>query len=431
MPINWLMVVNQQFNPIVRWRITLSISFAGNYLPGMAKLADRINELTESQTIAMARLSRELQEKGHDIISLSLGEPDFITPETIRESAKKAIDEGFTKYPPIAGFADLRQAISKKFKEENGLDFGPSQVVVSTGAKQSIANIVLSLVNPGEEVILPAPYWVSYLQIIRLAGGIPVVIAGSVESDYKITAAQLEAAITPKTRMLIYSSPCNPSGTVYTADELKSFAEVVARHEELYVISDEIYEHINFTGHHESIAQFPIVKDRVVVVNGVSKGYAMTGWRIGYIGAPQWIADACDKMQGQFTSAASSIAQKAALAALQSGHEFRDMMRETYQRRRDLVLQMLGNMPGMRVNRPMGAFYVFPDVTGYFGKSSGEVVIRSTNDLCNYLLRDAGVALVPGDAFGDERCLRISYATSDELLIKAMNRIGESLAKLK
>lgn len=408
----------------------LCISFAVYFLSNMSKLADRINELTESQTIAMARLSRELQDQGKDIISLSLGEPDFVTPENIRESAKKAIDDGFTKYPPIAGFADLRQAISDKFKTENNLDYPPSCIVVSTGAKQAIANVVLSLVNPGDEVILPAPYWVSYSQLIKLAGGIPVVVTSTVEADYKVTAKQLEAAITPRTKMLIFSSPCNPSGTVYSKDELESFARVIAAHEDIYIISDEIYEHINFVGRHESIAQFGFIKDRVIIVNGVSKGYAMTGWRIGYIGAPKWIADACDKMQGQFTSAASSISQKAATAALKSGVEFQEMMRHTYKRRRDLVLDMISKIRGIKVNKPMGAFYVFPDVTWFFGKRYQDTMIHNANDLCMFLLQDAGVSVVTGEAFGDDRCIRISYATSDELLTTAMKRIGESLAKL-
>ena len=396
----------------------------------MSKLADRINELSESQTIAMARLSRELQDQGRDIISLSLGEPDFVTPEDIRESAKKAIDDGFTKYPPIAGFADLRQAISDKFRIENQLDYPSSCIVVSTGAKQSIANVVLSLVNPGDEVILPAPYWVSYSQIIKLAGGVPVIVSSTVESDYKVSAAQIEAAITPKTKMLIFSSPCNPSGTVFSKAELESFAKVIARYEDIFIISDEIYEHINFIGKHESIAQFDFIKDRVIIVNGVSKGYAMTGWRIGYIAAPKWVADACDKMQGQFTSAASSISQKAATAALKSGTEFQEMMRHTYRRRRDLVLDLISKIPGVKVNRPMGAFYVFPDVTSFFGKKYQDTVINNASDLCMFLLQDAGVSVVTGEAFGDDRCIRISYATSDELLITAMNRIGESLAKL-
>ncbi|MFM8917228.1 MAG: pyridoxal phosphate-dependent aminotransferase [Bacteroidota bacterium] len=397
----------------------------------MPRLAERIEQLTESQTIAMAQLSRELQAQGLDIISLSLGEPDFVTPEVIREGAKKAIDDGFTKYSPIAGFLDLKQAICDKFKNENSLDFTPDQIVVSTGAKQSIANVVLCLINPGDEVIVPAPYWVSYSQIIKLAGGVPVFITTTVENDYKVTPEQLEAAITPKTRMLIFSSPCNPSGTVYTSQELEGIAQVVSRHDELYIVSDEIYEHINFGGEHASIAAFPFIKERVIIINGVSKGYAMTGWRIGYIGAPTWIAKACDKMQGQFTSGASSISQKAALSALRSDGGFFKEMCETYKRRRDLVVDALRNIPGLKVNVPMGAFYVFPDVSGFFGKTDGSTVIQNPNDLSMYLLKDAQVAVVTGEAFGDDRCIRISYATSDDLLKKAMERITNSLGKLR
>jgi len=396
----------------------------------MSKLADRITHLSESQTIAMAKLSRELQEQGHDIISLSLGEPDFITPEDIRESAKKAIDAGFTKYSPIAGFADLRQAVSAKFKNENDLDYAADQIVVSTGAKQSIANAVLSLVNPGDEVIVPSPYWVSYTQMIKLAEGVSVFIPSTVDTDYKITPDQLRKAITPKSKMIIFSSPCNPSGTVYTKAELEALAKVIAEKEDLYVISDEIYEHINFYGKHESIAQFDFIKDRVIIVNGVSKGYAMTGWRIGYIGAPKWIAAACDKMQGQFTSGTSSISQKAATAALYSGTGFYDKMRETYKRRRDLVVGLLKEIPGLKVNVPMGAFYVFPDVSAYFGKSDGKTTISNATGLCMYLLSDANVSMVTGEAFGDGNCVRLSYATSDELLVEAIKRIKASLAKL-
>ncbi len=396
----------------------------------MTKLADRITHLTESQTIAMAKLSRELQEQGRDIISLSLGEPDFVTPPDIRESAKKAIDEGFTFYSPIAGFADLRKAVSDKFKNENNLDYAPDQIVVSTGAKQSIANVILSLVNPGEEVIVPTPYWVSYSQMIKLAEGVPVYVDATVETDYKVSAKQIRDAITPKSKLLIFSSPCNPSGSVYTREELEKIAKVIAEHEDLYIISDEIYEHINFSGKHESIAQFDFIKDRVIIVNGVSKGYAMTGWRIGYIGAPKWIAQACDKMQGQFTSGTSSISQKAATAALRSGTAFYDQMRETYKRRRDLVMKMLNEIPGMKVNVPMGAFYFFPDISAFFGKTDGTTVINNATDFCMYLLRDAGVSMVTGEAFGAPDCVRLSYATSDELLIKAMNRVKDSLAKL-
>jgi aspartate aminotransferase len=392
--------------------------------------ADRLNKISESQTIAMARLSRELQDQGHDVISLSLGEPDFVTPAEIRESAKKAIDEGFTFYTPISGFADLRKAISDKFKTENNLDYPPDQIVVSTGAKQSIANVVLALVNPGDEVVVPTPYWVSYSQIISLAEGIPVFVHSGVEADYKITPAQLEKAITSKTKLFIFSSPCNPSGTVYTRDELKALADVFARNPHVLILSDEIYEHINFLGSHESIAQFENIRERVVIVNGVSKGYAMTGWRIGYTGAPKWIAQACDKIQGQFTSGTSSISQKAALGALRSGPAFYQMMKDTYLRRRDLMLELIRKIPGMKVNVPMGAFYVFPDVSAFFGKTDGKTMISNANDLCMYVLHDAKVSMVPGEAFGDTSCVRLSYATSDDNIKKAIERIRVSLEKL-
>ena len=397
----------------------------------MSKLANRVTRLHESQTIAMARLSRELQEQGHDIISLSLGEPDFITPEYIREGAKKAIDEGFTFYTPISGYADLRKAISAKFKNENNLDYQPDQIVVSTGAKQSIANVVLCTVDPGDEVLVPTPYWVSYSQIIELAGGIPVYIPTSIESDFKASPQQVEAAITPKTKMFIFSSPCNPTGTVYTKDELKALADVFARHENIFILSDEIYEHINFIGKHESIAQFANIKERVVVVNGVSKGYAMTGWRIGYIGAAKDIAKACDKMQGQFTSGTSSISQKAAQTALTGNSAENLKLLESFKRRRNLVLDLMKDIPGWKTNVPQGAFYVFPDVHYYFGKTDGNAVIKNPTDLCMYLLKTAKVSLVTGEAFGDHNCVRFSYATADKLLTEAIRRIKESLSKLK
>lgn len=397
----------------------------------MTKLAGRIERLTESQTIAMAKLSRELQEQGHDIISLSLGEPDFITPEYIREGAKKAIDEGYTHYPPISGYADVRKAISEKFKKENNLNFSPEQIVVSTGAKQAIANVILCLVDPGDEVLVPAPYWVSYTQLIQLAGGVPVFLNAGIESDFKVTPEQVEKAITSKTKMFIFSSPCNPTGTVYSKKELHGLAQVFATHKNITVLSDEIYEHINFIGQHESIAQFPEMKDNVVVVNGVSKGYAMTGWRIGYIGAPLAIAKACDKMQGQFTSAASSIAQKAAMIALTQNTDDMNTMVESFKRRRDLVLNMLKEIKGLKLNTPDGAFYVFPDVSYYFGKTDGKTVIKNPSDLCMYLLNDAKVSLVTGEAFGDGNCVRFSYATSDKLLVEACKRLKQSLAKLQ
>jgi len=397
----------------------------------MGKLSKRIENLSESQTIAMARLSRELKESGQDVISLSLGGPDFITPEVIRDGANKAIDDGFTHDPPIAGFADLKAAIIKKFKVENNLDFGPENIVVSTGAKQSIANVLLSLIDPGDEILVPIPYWVSYTQLINLSEGKPIFIPSDVEHDYKITAEQLEKAITPKSKMLIFSSPCNPSGSVYTKEELQAFAAVLAKHKNIVILSDEIYEHINFSGKHESISQFEELKDQVVIVNGVSKAYAMTGWRIGYIGAPSWIADACNKIQGQFTSAASSISQKAATSALNDGETFRTEMKSNFLRRRDLMLDLLREIPGMKLNIPQGAFYIFPDISSYFGKKHNGTVVKNSSDLCMYILEKGLVGLVPGEAFGEPRCLRISYAAADEQLVEAAKRIKHCLAELK
>jgi len=397
----------------------------------MNYLSNRINELEESATIAMARVSRELQEQGHDIISLSLGEPDFITPDNIRDAAKLAIDQGFTHYPPIAGFGDLRKAISEKFKRENNLDYKPEQIIVSTGAKQSIANVVLSLINPGDEVIVPTPYWVSYSQIIQLAGGVPVFVQTNVENDFKPTPEQIKAAITDKTKLFVFSSPCNPSGTILSKEELKGIAEMLRPYENIFILSDEIYEHIRFGVNHESIAQFDFIKDRVIIVNGVSKGYAMTGWRIGYIGAPLAIAKACDKMQGQFTSGACSIAQKAALEAVSSDWSMYNYMQDSFQQRRDLTISLIKDIPGLKYNIPQGAFYVFPDVTYYFGKKYEDSVINNATDLCIYLLKEAKVSIVTGEAFGDNRCVRLSYATSEALLTEAMKRIKSALAKLK
>jgi len=397
----------------------------------MEVLSQRITRLNESETLQMAKLSRELRSKGYDIIDLSLGEPDFPTPLHIREAAKKAIDDGFTKYPPVAGYLDLRQAISEKFKRDNNLNFSPEQIIVSTGAKQSIANTMMVLVNPGDEVILPSPYWVSYREIIKLAEGTMVMIPSTVENNFKITAQDLEDAISPRTKVFCFSSPCNPTGSVYTREELKSFAEVFAKHPGIFIISDEIYEFINFLGHHESIAQFGSLKDRVIVVNGVSKAYSMTGWRLGYIGAPLWIAKACDKMQGQITSGASSISQRAALAAIISDQTETTKMREAFQHRRELVMKLLCDIPGMKANHPDGAFYFFPDVSSYFGKSDGKEIILSADDLCMYLMYNASVTVVTGKAFGDENCIRISYATSEEKLTEGLRRMKEALEKLK
>ena len=397
----------------------------------MTKLSDRITRMSESQTIAMARKSRELKAQGIDIISLTLGEPDFPTPQPIKDAAKKAIDDNFSYYTHVSGYLELRQAISKKSKRDNNLDYTPDQIVVSTGAKQSIANVVLSMIEAGDEVIVPSPYWVSYLEIIKLADGIPVVVKAGLESDFKITPKQLEAAITPKTRMIVFSTPCNPTGSVYTKSELKALAEVVIKYPELYILSDEIYEHINFVGAHEAMAQFDFIKDRVITVNGVSKGYAMTGWRSGFIGAPTWVAQACDKMQGQFTSGTSSITQKATHAAMEMDIKTIEPMRMAFQKRRDLVLQLLGEIPGMKFNKPQGAFYVFPDVSYYFGKTDGTTKINNSTDLCAYLLDKAYVGLVPGAAFGDDNYLRISYAVSEDKLTGALQRMKKTLALLK
>jgi aspartate aminotransferase len=379
----------------------------------------------------MAKKSRELAAQGVDVINLSLGEPDFVTPKHIREAAKKAIDDGFTFYTPIAGFPELRKAISAKFKRENNLEYAPDQVVVSTGAKQSIANVVLSLVDPGDEVIIPMPFWVSYIEIVKLAEGKVVTVSTDITHDFKMTAAQLESAITPKTKLLIFSSPCNPTGSVYSREELAGFVRVLERHPHVYVMSDEIYEHINFVGSHTSIAEFPSVRDRVIIVNGVSKGYAMTGWRIGYIGAPKWIADACDKIQGQFTSGASSIAQKAAEAALNGDMRPTKEMMEAFHRRRDLVLGLMKDIPGIKLNMPEGAFYVFADISSFLGKSDGNTLIRTAEDLCMYLLNTAHVSLVTGEAFGDPNCFRMSYATSEDKLTEAVRRIREALSRLR
>lgn len=396
----------------------------------MIELSDRINAMEESATIAMSRKSRELRAEGKDVITLSLGEPDFHTPDFIKEAASKAMDDNFTFYTPVPGYLDLREAISKKFKRDNGLDYSPEEIVVSTGAKQSIANVVLSLVNKGDEVIIPAPYWVSYLEIVKVAEGKPVVVTAGIDNDFKISGKELEAAITPKTKLIIFSTPCNPTGSVYSKEELASIAEVLENHPNVVVIADEIYEHINFTSKHESLAQFEEIRDQVVTVNGVSKAWAMTGWRLGYIGANKTIASACTKMQGQFTSGTSSITQKAAIAALEADPAVLKDMIAAFEGRRKLVLDALNSMEGVKTNIPEGAFYVFPDVSYFYGKSYDGRKINDCNDLAMYLLDEALVALVTGEAFGDPNCIRISYATSEEVLTKAMNRIREALEKL-
>jgi aspartate aminotransferase len=395
------------------------------------KLAARLSKISESQTLAMARKSRELQALGKDIINLSIGEPDYDTPDFIKDAAKLAIDQNYTHYTPVAGFQDLRVAIANKFKRDNQIDYTPEQIVVSTGAKQSIANVILSLIDMGDEVIVPIPYWVSYIELIKLSDGIPVYIHAGVDANFKITPQQLEAAITPKTRMIIFSTPCNPSGSVYNKAELHALVQVLEKHPNVYVVSDEIYEHINFVGKHESIAQFPSIYNRVVTINGVSKGFAMTGWRIGYIGAPVWIAKACEKMQGQFTSGTCSVAQRAALAAVSADPEVVMPMRDGFLKRRNMVLEMLKEIPGLKTNVPDGAFYVFPDISAYFGKSDGTTTINNSSELCMYLLNSANLALVSGDAFGDDNCVRFSYATSEDKIIEAIKRLKNALAQLK
>lgn len=398
----------------------------------MEHLSDRIKSLSVSQTLAMAQKSRELKAKGFDIISLSLGEPDFNTPDYIKEAAKKAIDDNYSRYPPVPGYNDLREAISRKFKRENGINYTADQIVVSAGGKHSLINVILSIVNPGEEVIILAPYWVSYYDQIILAGGKPVVVETTLENDFKVSPEQLEVVITKKTRLIIFNSPSNPTGMVYTREEMEEIARVVQKYQGLYIISDEIYEHILFKGEHVSMASFDYIYDQVITVNGVSKGYAMTGWRIGYIGAPVWIAKAVDKLQGQFTSGVCSIAQRAALAAIDGDDGgSRKMMRDAFLRRRDLICRLLKDIKGMKVKVPQGAFYVMPDISHYFGRSDGETKIKNSNDLVLYLLDKAQVALVDGDAFGAPNCMRISYATSDDLLVEAVKRMKGALDKLK
>ena len=397
----------------------------------MEKLAERINNMALSATLAMTQKSRDLVSKGYDIINLSIGEPDFNTPDHIKKAAIKAINENITQYPPVPGYQSLREAISNKFKVENNLDYSPEQIVVSTGAKHSIINALLCIIDKGDEVIVPAPYWVSYVDMIKLAEGIPVVVECELENDFKMTPAQLAQAISPKTKALLYSSPSNPTGDLYTKEELRELSKVLKNYPDIMVISDEIYEHINFYGKHESIAQFEELKNRVIVINGVSKAYAMTGWRIGYMGAPLYIAKACNKLQGQFTSGACSIAQMAAEAAIKGGSGVCRDMTTIFKKRRELVLNKLKEIPGIVPNNPLGAFYVFPDVSYFFGKSDGEIVIENSDDLALYILSKAQVATVAGSAFGSPKCLRLSYATSEDKLTEALQRIEKSLRALK
>jgi aspartate aminotransferase len=390
-------------------------------------LSNRINNLAVSQTLAMAALARELKAQGKDVISLSLGEPDFNTPQFVKEAAKTAIDENYSKYTPVEGYLELKEAICRKFKRDNNLEYKPSQIVVSTGAKQALYNIAQCMLNEGDEVILPAPYWVSYYEIIKLSGGVPVTVPTTVDSDFKITPEQLEKAITPKTKMMWFSSPCNPSGSVYDREELTALAQVLNKYPNIYVVSDEIYEHINFSGTFCSIASIEGMFDKTITVNGVAKAFAMTGWRIGYIGAPEFIAKACTKMQGQVTSGANSIAQRATIAAVDASPSVLNDMVAAFKKRRDLVLQLMNEIPNFKVNKPEGAFYVFPDVSYYFGKTLRNILIKDANDFAMYLLSEANVATVTGDAFGNPDCIRLSYATSEEQLTEAMRRIKEAL----
>ena len=400
----------------------------------MAKLSNRLNRLATSATLAMSQKSAEMKAQGIDVINLSVGEPDFNTPDDIKAAAKQAVDDNWSRYSPVPGYADLRRAIVAKLKNENHLDYTVNEILVSNGAKQCVCNAIMALVDDGEEVIIPAPYWVSYPQMALLAGGKPVIVPAGFEQNFKITPEQLEAAITPQTRMLILCSPSNPTGSVYSRDELQALAEVILRHDDLYVLADEIYEHIIYIGHHESISQFPGMKERTIVINGVSKAYAMTGWRIGFMAAPEWIVKGCNKLQGQYTSGPCSVSQKAAEAAYTLSQDCVEQMRKAFERRRDLIVELASQIPGLEVNRPDGAFYLFPKCNSFYGKRyvSGDsvVTINNSNDLAMYLLTEAHVATVGGDAFGDPDCFRMSYATSDENIREALRRIAQALAKL-
>ena len=397
----------------------------------MNQLSDRLNSLSPSATLAMSQKSSELKAQGVDVINLSVGEPDFNTPDHIKEAAKRAIDENFSRYSPVAGYPALRNAIAAKLKNENGLEYSAAQISCANGAKQSVCNTILSLVNKGDEVIVPAPYWVSYPEMVKLAEGVPVMVKGGIEQDFKITPEQLEAAITPKTRLLILCSPSNPTGSVYSKEELAGLAAVLARHEQVIVIADEIYEHLNYVGHHESIAQFAAIRDRVAIVNGVSKAYAMTGWRIGFVAAPEWIIKGVNKLQGQYTSGPCSVSQKAAEAAYTGTQEPVETMRQAFERRRDLIVKLAKEVPGLEVNFPQGAFYLFPKCDAFFGKKDGDRVINNADDLAMYLLEVGHVACVGGTSFGAPECIRMSYATSDETIVEAMRRIKETLARLR
>lgn len=397
----------------------------------MSNLSDRLNRLAPSATLAMSQKSSEMKAQGIDVINLSVGEPDFNTPDHIKAAAIKAVEDNWSRYSPVPGYPELRKAIVNKLKKENGLDYEPSQILCSNGAKQSVCNAIMALVNAGDEVIIPAPYWVSYPQMVLLAEGTPVFVEAPIEQDFKITPDQLEAAITPKTRAIILCSPSNPTGSVYSKEELEALKDVLLKHERVIVIADEIYEHINYVGKHASMAEFADIKDRVVVINGVSKAYAMTGWRIGFIAAPEWIVKGCNKLQGQYTSGPCSVSQKAAEAAFAGDQQCVEDMRKAFERRKDLIVKLAKEIPGLEVNDPHGAFYLFPKCSSFFGKSCGDTVINTSTDLALYLLEKGHVATVAGDAFGSPECFRMSYATSDENIVEAMRRIKECLASLK
>ena len=397
----------------------------------MAELSDRLKRLAPSATLAMSQKSSEMKAQGIDVINMSVGEPDFMTPGFIKEAGKKAIDDNYSKYSPVPGYPVLREAIARKLKRENGLDYAASEIIVGTGGKQGVCNAILALVNPGDEVVIPAPYWVSYPQMVKLAGGTPVIVPAGIGQDFKITAAQLEAAVTPKTKLVILCSPSNPTGSVYSEEELGELAGVVLAHDDLFVLSDEIYEHINYIGGHSSIAACPGMRERTVVCNGVSKAYAMTGWRIGWVAAPEWIVKGLGKLQGQYTSGTSSVSQMAAVAAYEGDQSCVEAFRETFRRRRDLIVSLAKDIPGLEVNVPQGAFYLFPDCSAFFGKTDGRRTIGSSTDLALYLLEEGHVATVGGDAFGAPRCFRMSYATSDDNIREALRRIRHVLSKLK
>lgn len=396
----------------------------------MTQISDRLNRLAPSATLAMSQKSGEMKAQGVDVINMSVGEPDFNTPDHIKEAAKKAIDENYSRYSPVPGYVELRKAISNKLKNENGLEYSVNEILVSNGAKQSVCNTVMALVNDGEEVIIPAPYWVSYPQMVKLAGGVPVIVEAGFEQNFKMTPEQLEAAITPKTRMIILCSPSNPTGSVYSAEELAALAEVIKRHDNLYVLADEIYEHINYIGKHHSIAHVDGMRERTIIVNGVSKAYAMTGWRIGFIAAPEWIVKGSNKLQGQYTSGPCSVSQKAAEAAYTTSQECVETMRKAFERRRDLIVELASQIPGLEVNKPEGAFYLFPKCSSFFGKSYNGKTINNSTDLAMFLLEVGHVATVGGDAFGDPYCFRMSYATSDDNIREALKRIKDTLALL-